>query len=266
MPEQSLMVYVPKGPMPLKILTVESSKYIPALREHLPNAEIFAAAVEVDDFAPYKRYGATVVVCDYRRGPLPFPDKTFDVIIAEECLTWAFEPYETIMDISRKLTDTGFVVAMFYNARCHKILRELSMGRFNVDGRHFWTKNDIVKIFNDAVFKEIDFTYAEKDNADVSAFVELGFDNFNDDLNTKSHIIKAARSKASVAALKSLYTPGVRRRLATLLHRAEYDVRREESLSELKELCRREFIFPEYLRDFVHEVCIHEEIVSELLP
>ncbi len=196
---------------------------------------------------------------------MPYPDKTFDIILAKECLTWSYEPYATVMDISRKLKDTGFVVAFFYNARCHKILRELAIGRFNVDGRHFWTKNDIVKIFNDAVFKEIDFTYAERDDADVGAFVAMGFDNFGADLQTKSWLIKAARSKASVTALKSLYSPKVRRRLSQLLLRIEYAVEREKNIAALAELCRREMIFPDYLRDFVHEVCIHEETVLRLI-
>ena len=261
MQTQSLLIYIPTGPMPLKILTVESSKYLPDIRRRMPNAELYATAIEIDDAAPYERLKVNAVPFDYRRAKLPFADKQFDIIVAEECLTWAFEPYETVMDISRKLKDTGFAVAAFYNARCHKILRELALGRFNVDGRRFWTKGDVVKIFNDAVFKEIDFAYAERDQADVSAFEQLGFDNYNDDLQTKTWLIKAARSKAAVSALKTLYSPKTRGELAKLLHRIEYDVKREDSLSALAALIDREMIFGEYLRDFIRETCAHGERV-----
>ena len=93
----------------------------------------------------------------------------------------------------------------------------------------------------------------------------MGFDDFNGDLITKAWMFKASRSTATVAALKELYTKEMRRELARLLHRIEYGVEREKSLAALWELCAREMVFPDYLRDFVHEISVHEERVRKLL-
>ena len=79
------------------------------------------------------------------------------------------------------------------------------------------------------------------------------------------YLFRAACSTASVANLKGLYSPEVRRDLARILHRIEYDVRREENIARLRELCAREGIFPEYLHDFINEACCHREKVFRLL-
>ena len=57
----------------------------------------------------------------------------------------------------------------------------------------------------------------------------------------------------------------VRKKLAQILHRIEYDIDRTENIAALKVFCEKENIFPEYLRDFIHETVIHEESMLRLL-
>jgi hypothetical protein len=68
-----------------------------------------------------------------------------------------------------------------------------------------------------------------------------------------------------VANLKGLYSPAVRKELARILHRIEYDVQRAENLERLQNLCEQEGIFPEYLQDFIAESCFHREKVQAQL-
>ena len=267
MKKHDLLIYVPTGIVPINVLTVDSSAYLPKLREKLPNSRLFAATSEDDDNGAYSRLKVERKIIDCRKDKLPFADGFFDIIIAGECLTYSFLPYDTVLDIGRKLKDTGFMVTEFLNVRYHKVLEGLKGGRFDSWEKRFWTKHDAVKLFNDAVFKEIDFAFGERDEKphEGGYWEEYGFDNFSHDLSTKSWILKAARSKASVCALKSLYTPQVRRELARILHRIEYDVNREENIAALKDLMAKEVIFPEYLMDFIDETCIHRSLVKKFV-
>ena len=85
-----------------------------------------------------------------------------------------------------------------------------------------------------------------------------GFANVNDDLSTRTWLVRAERSTAAGANLKLLFSAETRRELARLLHRIEYSVALEESKAALRALCVREGIFSEYLTDFINEVCVHD--------
>ena len=64
-----------------------------------------------------------------------------------------------------------------------------------------------------------------------------------------------------IAALKSLYTPELRRRLVTYLRRIEFDIDREENLTSFWSLIDEAGIFPEYLAGFLRETVLHSQIV-----
>ena len=62
-----------------------------------------------------------------------------------------------------------------------------------------------------------------------------------------------------------LTEPEVRKDLARILHRIEYDVQRQENIVRLQRLCQQEGIFPDYLQDFIEETCYHAKDVGKLL-
>jgi hypothetical protein len=93
----------------------------------------------------------------------------------------------------------------------------------------------------------------------------MGFDNYSHDLETEIWMVKAMRSSAAVAALKSLYDAATRRHLSQLLHRLEYDIDTASSLEALWQLCREKTIFAAYLADFVHEATIHQARVYKII-
>ena len=99
---------------------------------------------------------------------------------------------------------------------------------------------------------------------DVDEWINFGFDNFVDDLNVKTWIVRADRSTAEVAALKRFYTPQIRKQLATLIHRIEYDIDREENILLLKNFCEENQIFDDYLNDFIDQIVLHRERFNDL--
>ena len=242
-------------------LVIESEKYLPQLRELMPTAKITLltkeTSIELEKFC--RKLKVDVIKGDYLRGALPIEPKIFDVIIADDCLTNSPDTYLTLAELNHLLKDAGFLLTQFYNARFIGMLESLRLGQFPTHEQKFWAKWDVVKLLNDAIYKEIHFLPAEKVVANVDEWVNFGFDNFSDDLLTKIWLVKACRYEAEVVALKDLYSEDVRAKLSRLLHRIEYGIDVGENLAKVVELRQRENIFDDYFFDFVTQVVIHED-------
>ncbi len=268
---RDLLEFMASGPLPLRILTLESSYCLPQLRQRFPNGELCAMTSyeEVPGFPEYRGLDIRWEVGDYRSvGCSRYEKNSFDFILGETCLTHLWNSYDTLMEVSRLLKDTGHFLGSFLNIRYWRVLEELRQGRYPFRDQRLYAKDEVVKMLNDAIFKEIVFAPLlrfPEEREEAEAFSRMGFEDFNEDLVTKAWMFKASRSTAEVAALKELYAKEVRRDLSRLLHRIEYGVEAEESLASLWKLCAAERIFPDYLADFVHEVTVHEERVRDIL-
>ena len=225
------------------VLLIESEKYLQGVKKLMPNAQF--VILESWD--------------------LPIEPKIFDVIIAENALTYGENFYRRLAEINHLLKDSGFMLTQFFNVRFIGVLESLKRGIFSAQEERFWAKFDIVKILNDANYKEINFLPFQQIEIPAAEWENFGFDNFNDDLNTKIWLVKASKCTAEVAALKELYTYETRAELSRLLHRVEYDIEPQKNLTAILELCRRENIFNEYLADFIEQTVIHKEKVFNLL-
>ena len=252
----------------LAVLLIESEELLPELRKLLPESQIalmIRSKSEDTDFL-CKKNSADLIIGDYTRNALPIDAKIFDIILAKDCLTFAPDFYVTLLEMNHLLKDSGYLVTQFFNARFIQILEGLRRGKFPTNGKRFWAKADIVKLLDDAIYKEIRFLPEEqfKENyaENLSDWEDFGFENFNGDLLTKIWLVKAQKCESEVAALKSLYSEEVRAEISRLLHRVEYDIDAEENFSRLIELCRREQIFEDYLADFVRQVVLHSDAIE----
>ena len=261
--KQDLTCFLSGGPAPLRWLIIESLPYVEKIVTLYPQAKL-TVVTEIVEAAALPDFAGLDIewrFMDSRRERLPFPRGSFDAVLAENLLTRVYEPYDTLMDISRELTDTGVFYGDFLNVRYQGVLSALQKGEFPVREKHLYAKSEMVRLLDDTLFKEIDFVPAEKDADDSLAqkWEEQGYVNINAELSVSRYLFRAAISTAKVANLKGLYTPEVRKELARILHRIEYDVCREENIEKLWQLCQREAIFPAYLEDFIEESCFHKE-------
>ncbi len=260
---QDLSCFLTGGPLALRCLVIESITYLPKLRKIFPQAKltVITRYSEIPALPEFSDLSIDWQVFDYRQKKLPFADAAFDMIIAESALEYAYDPYNTFMDFSRKLTDVGTLYTSFINIRYHEILQGLKIGEFPIREQHLYAKKEVVKLLDDTLFKEIYFVPGEQDDNSGTAkyWEELGFANISQDLATAVWLVKASRSTAGVANLKGLYTPALRKELACILHRIEYDIDTAKNLARLKELCEANGIFYEYIADFVKEACFHKE-------
>ena len=242
--------------LPVQVLLVESTEFLSGLREILPAAKI--AFLTAEPSPEIKK------LCDKFRADLidelPTAPKIFEIILAEDVLTTGENFYAMLMAFNHLLKDSGFLLTQFYNVRFIKVLENLRRGKFFNNEQRLWAKADVVKLLDDAIYKEIHFLPGEKllpCPKSLVPWLRFGFENYNDDLSTKTWLVKACKCTAEVAALKEVFSPDVRADLSRLLHRIEYDLDAEENFLRLMALCDREGIFDEYLRDFINQVVVH---------
>lgn len=266
-----LIELVPRSAAPCRVLAIGAEEDVAALRERLPRAALTAVTQQEDYAALFALSGlplpeADWQVLDYRTAPLPFAPRSFDLIYAPEALACAFAPDAFLLSLGQALTDTGTLLTSFQNVRYHGVIEALAQGEFP-DRRHvLWAKTEVVRIMHESLFKEIHFLPdgQEEDAPAAAALRQTGFCDPDHDLSTPCWLVRACRSTAEVANLKSLYTPEIRRRLACLLHRFEYDIDTEDTLRALCACCRENGIFPDYLQDFARQIIVHPEKQARL--
>ncbi len=248
----------------INILVIESLEYLQELRELLPNAQIMVLTEFYEAKSDFNDLQLDWIFGDYKKFNFKIDEKIFDIIIAEDCLTFSYEPYKTLFGINRWLKETGFLVTQFENIRYIGVLENLKQGYYPERDRRLYAKSEIVRFLNDALFKEIAFAPNEVINYNVDDWLSFGFENYNNELLTKTWIVKASKSTAEVAALKEFYTPAIRKELARLIHRIEYDIDRTENFQRLKKLCEEQQIFEDYLIDFINQIVVHHEIFNQI--
>ena len=163
---QDLSCFLTGGPLALRCLVIESITYLPKLRKLFPQAKLTAITrySEIPALLEFSDLAIDWQVFDYRQKKLPFADAAFDMIIAESALEYAYDPYNTFMDFSRKLTDVGTLYTSFINIRYHEILQGLKIGEFPIREQHLYAKKEVVKLLDDTLFKEIYFVPGEQDD------------------------------------------------------------------------------------------------------
>ena len=250
------------------VLVIESENYLADLRNLMPKARIAFLTTDRDAqiVALCESLKVDLFYGDYARNGLPTEPKIFDIVLAEDCLTYPPESYRTILEINHLLKDSGFMLTQFWNVRFVKVLEELRRGKFPAREKKLWAKWDVVKVLDDAIYKEIRFMPGEQIEkiSEVEDWEKFGFDNFSDDLITKIWLVKALKCEAEVAALKEIYTEELRARISRLLHRIEYDLDAEKNLQKLMTLCKREQFFDDYLADFIKQVVVHKDRIEFL--
>ncbi len=246
-------------------LVIESEKYLRGLRELMPAARIKFLTTEKSKkiFDLCDELKIDLLIGDYTRDGLSGEPKIFDVILAEDCFTFAPDCWRTLLEINHLLKDSGYVVMKFFNVRFIGLLELLREGKFPTNEKNFRAKWDVVKILNDAIYKEVSFApgerFTEKDFPQIKNWIAFGFDNFSEDLLTRTWLVQARKCESEVAALKEVYTEEIRARLARLIHRVEYKIDPEENFRTLMKFCKDEKIFDEYLSDFIRQIVVHKD-------
>ena len=247
----------------LAVLVIESAQYLPGLREIFPNAELFAVAADKEAARRSESEGLGVQweMLDYRETVLPFPQKSFDIVIAERLLENVTNPQDIASGIGTFIKDTGFLLTSFENIRYWRVLQELMDGHFYAIVHRRYAKPEFERLLYASFYKDIFFTPVRKPGTDgvIEKLVAAGFENRAGDLDTEVWLVQAMRSSVEVSALKKEYASEERKRLATLLRRIEYDIDAEKNVSDFWRFVEETGFTAEYLARFVAEIVVHRK-------
>ncbi len=240
-----------------KILVVESTAYLEKLREKFPSAEIFFVTTDEDFFSD----GVKTFCLDYREERLPFDEEFFDLIIGDLTLEVVTNPQDIAAGFSTFLKQTGCWITSFRNIRHWKVLEKLMRGVFGGIVSRLYTRTEFERLLYASFYKEVQFLPLKKNAPPetLERFINCGFDNFDDDLQTEFWLVRASRSMPELALLKSLFTKEIRADLSRLLHRIEYDIDTEDSVKNFWRLFDAEGIFVDYAANFIRSVVVHRE-------
>ncbi len=244
------------------ILVIESLQYLPSLRNRFPKAELSAVISDEEMIhrPEFEGLGVNWTVLDYRETVLPFPRKSFDIIISERMLENVMNPQDIASGIGTYIKDTGFLLTSFENIRYWRVLHELMEGHYYAIVHRRYAKPEFERLLYASFYKDIFFAPVKgtNDEDEIERLTAAGFGNHRNDLSVEVWMVQAMRSSADVSLLKGAYTAEERKRLAMLLRRIEYDIDAEANAESLWELVDEAGFSPDYLAAFAAEVIVHQ--------
>ncbi len=264
-----LLCFLEPDMRPSSVLVIESVDYLPALRARFPDAELSAVVSDADASKRPETEGLGVrwTTLDYREEVLPFPKRSFDIVISERMLENVANPQDIAAGIGTFIKDTGFLLTSFENIRYRRVLRELMEGHYYAIVRRRYAKPEFERLLYASFYKDIFFAPVRHPGADeeIEQLVAAGFENRLNDLDTEIWMVKALRSSSDVAALKAVYTPEARKRLSTLLRRIEYDIDASENVAALWTLVDEAGFTADYFVRFAASVVVHRDAFGRIL-
>ena len=264
-----LLRFFEPGETPQSVLVIESVQYLTTLRNRFPDADLCAVVSDRDAATAPETDGLGVkwTVLDYREEVLPFPRKSFDVILSERMLENVANPQDIASGIGTYIKDTGYLLTSFENIRYWRVLKELTDGHYYAIVRRRYAKPEFERLLYASFYKDIFFAPVRGGGAgeEIERFEAAGFENRLNDLDTEVWLVKALRSSSDVTLLKASYTPEARKKLATLLRRVEYEIDLPETVDALWALVDKEGFAADYIARFSASMVVHAETFCQAL-
>lgn len=258
-----LLRFFEPGETPRSVLVIESVQYLPALKSRFPDAALSAVVSDRDAAKAPEAEGLGVewTVLDYREEVLPFPRKSFDVVLSEQMLENVANPQDIASGIGTFIKDTGYLLTSFENIRYWRVLRELMDGHYYAIVRRRYAKPEFERLLYASFYKDIFFAPVRGGGTgeEIEQFEAAGFENRLNDLDTEIWLVKAMRSFSDVALLKAAYTPEARKRLSMLLRRVEYEIDLPKTVGVLWTLIDKEGFTANYFGRYAASVIVHKE-------
>ncbi|MBP3690764.1 MAG: hypothetical protein J6I74_05505, partial [Schwartzia sp.] len=181
--------------------------------------------------------------------------------LSERMLENVANPQDIASGIGTFIKDTGYLLTSFENIRYWRVLRELMDGHYYAIVRRRYAKPEFERLLYASFYKDIFFAPVRGGGAgkEIEQFEEAGFENRLNDLDTEVWLVKALRSSSDVSRLKAPYAPEMRKRLAKLLRRIEYEIDLPENVGALWELIDKDGFLADYIGRFAASVVVHQD-------
>lgn len=241
------------------ILVVDSVEYLPELRRQFPRSKIYAVTDDEDAAEIFSKFDVEFRILDFRAERLPFEENFFDAIIGDLTLELVTNPQDIAAGFAAYIKQTGVWLTSFRNVRHWSVIQRLMEGHFGGIVTRLYAKSEFERLCYASFYKEVRMMPVERRAKDdiVERLIDCGFENINDDLQTEFWLVRAARSVAELALLKSMYSEAIRAELSKLIHRIEYEIESERSVESFWRLYDRENFFVEYVAQFIRMTVVH---------
>ena len=169
-----------------------------------------------------------------------YEESFFDYVILGDIIEHVYNPKELLTNIFKYLKKDGYIISTIPNVMHFSIIRDLLYGNWTyqdagiLDKTHFrfFTKNEIIKMFNECGYSELNmgmnemFT-TESDVNFIEQLSNLSSKELKEEYNAYQYIIKAKKFEKP--------TDEIVKKCATLLRRIEFNIDIEETEKELIE-------------------------------
>ncbi len=155
------------------------------IKQKVPEAELYGCELN-EAAARVANYFSNTVVGNIEEEKLPFEEGLFDYIILGDVLEHLRNPKAALIYVKKLLSNEGKVVASIPNLMNIMVIKELLKGNFTYTETglldkthiHFFTYNEIMKIFNEAGYSVLDVAYTNvilgaEDEALISKLTEI---------------------------------------------------------------------------------------------
>lgn len=138
------------------------------IKQKMPGAELYGCELN-KAAARVAGYFSNTVVGNIEEGRLPFQEGFFDYIIFGDVLEHLRDPKAALIYVKKLLGSGGKVVASIPNLMNISVIMELLKGNFTYTETglldkthiHFFTYNEIMKIFDEAGYSDLNITYLD---------------------------------------------------------------------------------------------------------
>lgn len=236
-----------------------------AIKNKYPNSNIYGIEINGNS-AQIAQTFLNVCNKNIENLDLNYEENFFNYIILEDVLEQLHNPKRVLESIKKYLKDEGNILASISNVMHFSIIRDLLNGNWNYqDGGildknsiRFFTKNEIIKVFEKAGYKDLSIEviegyYGESDKEFIEKLSELSLINVREEFNAYKYLVKVKNYIKDDEKIIKKFT--------FLLRRIEFNIDTEETESELVKLLKNNKIKQRTIIDIVakniiDKVCI----------
>lgn len=191
---------------------------------------------------------------------LTFDEEFFDYIIFTDILEHLYDPEKFLENMKRYLKKGGHIVACVPNIMHYSVLMGLFNGDFTyqndgiLDKRHirFFTKNEIIKLFSEAGFSNLQFVGVsmpanEKINNFIDKLAAVAGENKRNQFLSYEYIVKAEKQPAPL-----------HEQISYLLMRIENNLNVDENLRQLSAILSEHPVDKEQMKSIVERAAANK--------
>jgi len=271
--KNDILQFVGFGTKEQSILLIGCENFFQSILQRLPNAKVYA--IKKTDVERAK----SSLLCDClsvkHKESMYFYANSFDYIIVGDCIEQCIDPLGFLQTVRPYLVEDGCLLASFGNV-CHwSVLNELMRGQWHYKNAgvikknvlRFFTIDEIVRLFEAAKYKEIQFAavYQEPPIELFERLIDCGFKNTHDNLSVLRWLTCSGRIDKKAKRLRASFEPEVREKLVFLLRRIENDINSTENAKEIFSICEIHTINENYIIDLIESaLSMPEKVIVSL--